>query len=439
MWLLHTSTDGFVAFAVGDEDGLFPKIAIRSDSLAEHVPQLLRDSYISINQAFRVKRFNNKHRNSGIPCHRTDTLRYLCAAYADLDFYRIGLVADDVIARLAELKNEGVIPGPSLLVSSGRGMWVLWLLRDENDPEHPARIWKQGLQLKQHKEVQAALHNRLAHVGADNNASNAVRYIRIPGSLNTKSETVVSWEIQVDENCQLPRYTLAQLKERLGIADATTLQAKETVTPTPADLSVKPKRGRAGWDALRTRRFKDFLSLWKIRGSFRKGCRNNAVFYYSLLLAQHGIPIQNARASADRLNGSSSSPLKQSIVYSAVTSAYSHKYKKLYDQTIADWLDITPEEASKLQCKAMARRFHVGGDIAEPKPKRIDKDNDRITARQSAILQIITEAKGVVPSSREMAYVLNLQGFAVSHMTVATDYRSLGLKAKQLKDDHMSK
>lgn len=54
--LLHRSTDGFVAFAVGDEDTLLPKIAIRSDTLPEEIPSFTRDSYVSINQAFRLRR-----------------------------------------------------------------------------------------------------------------------------------------------------------------------------------------------------------------------------------------------------------------------------------------------------------------------------------------------------------------------------------------------
>jgi hypothetical protein len=381
MRLLHPSTDGFVAFAVGDEDGLVPRVATRSDALPERVPSFVRDSYISINQAFRAYRYDDKHRISGIPRHRTDTLRYLCAVYADLDFYNVGLTADEVVARLAELQEQGVIPRPSMLVNSGRGIWVLWLLRDNENPEHPPRIWKQGLELKRHKEIQAALHRRLAHLGADSNASNAVRYIRIPGSLNTKSETLVAWEVQVDDACHVPRYRLSELQEWLGIAHTATPESKEPGPHTPGDATVKAKRGRPGWEALRTRRFKDFLALWQMRGSFRRGChRNNAVFYYSLLLAQHGIPIQKALAAAEQLNASCRPPLEQSTIRFSVKSAYSHKYKKWYDQTIADWLDITPEEASKLQCKATATRFHVEADVPEPKPKRIEKDTNRITA-----------------------------------------------------------
>jgi hypothetical protein len=261
----------------------------------------------------------------------------------------------------------------------------------------------------------------------------------MPGSLNTKSETIVSWEVQVDADCHVPRYTLAQLNERLGIEHTPMCQDKETAPRTPRDLTAKVKRGRAGWEALRARRFNDFLDLWKMRGSFRTGCRNNTVFYYSLLLAQWGIPIQKAKAAAEQLNAACKPPLKLATVQSAVKSAYSHRYKKLCDQTIADWLDITPEEASSLKCKAAATRFNVETDKPASKPKRIDEDTARITSRRAAILQIITGANGLVPRCGKMAYSLKQQGYVVSYKTVSRDYKHLGLKAKQVESEYISK
>ena len=431
--VLHPSTDGFVAFAVGDEDGLFPRLAVRSDTLPERVPQFTRDSYVSINQGFRLKqRKGSKDASSGEPIHRTDTLRYLCAAYADLDFYNLGLTDRDVVSQLAALHQQSVISGPSLLVHSGRGIWVLWLLRDENDPDHPPRTRKSGLELKQHREIQAALHKRLAQLGSDKNASNPVRYIRMPGSLNTKSGTVVAWDIQLDDKYEMRLYTVSGLSEQLGTQSATTIsEPKHQGNGGAPDNPVGLKRGQAGWQALRARRFSDFLELWKVRGSFRTGCRNNAVFYYSILLAQWGIPIQKAKTAAEQLNAACRPPLKQTTVHFTVRSAYSHKYKKLYDQTIADWLDITPTEASSLQCNVTATRFNLEKDNPAPKPKRIDEDTARITGRQAAILQIISEGKGLVPSSRKMAAQLRARGLTVEHVTVSTDYKALGLKTKQ--------
>jgi hypothetical protein len=95
---------------------------------------------------------------------------------------------------------------------------------------------KDGLELRFHRELQAALHKRLVHLGADKNASNPARYIRMPGSLNTKSETIVSWEVQVDADCHIPRYTLSQLNERLGIAHTPACPDKETARRTPRDF-----------------------------------------------------------------------------------------------------------------------------------------------------------------------------------------------------------
>jgi hypothetical protein len=360
----------------------------------------------------------------------------LCAAYTDLDFYNPGMTDQDVITRLAELQQQGVIPRPSLLVHSGRGIWVLWLLRDENDPDLPPRATKYGLELKQHREIQAALHQRFTHLGADKKASSPAGYIRLPGSLDSKSETHVSWEIQVDETCHTPRYTLSQLTHQLAISPATaSVKPKPKVAGTAQVITVGKKRGRAGWEALRARRLSDFRKLWRIRKRFSGRCRKKVVFYYATLLAQAGMRLEKAKVKAGMLNGACRPPLKESDVDAAVQSAYSkdeldgsRKYKRLRDQTIANWLEITPNEASSLKCKATAAHFNLKTDAPVAESKRAEKDAARITGRHTAIIQIVSDAGGHVPSSRKMAAALKARGLGVGYVTVTTDYECLEIK-----------
>jgi len=65
-----------------------PLISIRRDELARYFPefreQLLKDSYVSINAGWRLRRNGQDDATYGYPLHRTDRPRYLCAAYADL-------------------------------------------------------------------------------------------------------------------------------------------------------------------------------------------------------------------------------------------------------------------------------------------------------------------------------------------------------------------
>ena len=175
-------------------------------------PPPFRDTYISINQSRRVQRGgtlrSGKRIASGKPRHRTNTMRYLCAAYADLDFYNIGIGDQDVISRLDLLQGEGIVPPVSLLVHSGRGIWALWLLRHASAENEAVLVTQDGNELEAHSRVQQALYKRLAHLGADSNAVSPVRYLRRPGSFNSKSETFVRWEFQFDEYGRVKRYRL---------------------------------------------------------------------------------------------------------------------------------------------------------------------------------------------------------------------------------------
>ena len=71
---------------------------------------------------------------------------------------------------------------------------------------------------------------------------------------------------------------------------------------------------RAGWEALRARRLADFQTLRRLRGTFRKGLRNNAVFYYSRLLASTGKPIESATLDVFELNATFRPPLRRAEV-----------------------------------------------------------------------------------------------------------------------------
>lgn len=431
--LLHPSTDGYVAFAVGDEDGMVPRLAVRSDKLLEYIPrQLNRDSYISVNESFRLKRKKgSKDTVCGEPVHRTDTLRYLCAAYTDLDVYNAGLSVETATDWLADLADQGVIPKPSMLVFSGRGIWPVWLLRDELNFELPPRTRKDGVAIAFHSAIQLALFNRLVSLGADRVAASPVRYLRMPGSLNTKSGTVVRWQLWNAEESDLFRYTLTEMAERLGVKTQRTI-AKPSTPKQPVRSGdegvLRHKRGRPGWEALRARRLRDFRQLWSIRKCFRKGCRSNAILYYAWLLAQHAIPREKAMAEVLTFNSTCRPPLPQNQVTSAVNSAYKRKYPRICDQTIADWLDITPEEASHLTCKVFATRFQRRDDIPAPKVRRADADRARLTARRAAMERIIADEAGKMPSTRRMVTLLAERGVKAGHVTISKDYRALGLK-----------
>jgi hypothetical protein len=146
---------------------------------------------------------------------RTETLKYLCACYADIDCYRAGLTVGKAFGKLVDAAKAGVIPAPSIVFESGRVMWVLWLLHDPNNPDQAHHgAWSNNVEL--YTKVQRRICSALAGIGCDPQGTDASRHIRINVSLNTKSEEQVRWWLWGRGNSAIS-YTLKDLAQFFGI------------------------------------------------------------------------------------------------------------------------------------------------------------------------------------------------------------------------------
>ena len=77
-----------------------------------------------------------------------------------------------------------------MVVDSGKGMWLLWLLHDAEHPERAhlgAYTDNVNDHLQLYTRINKALHKRLDHIGADH-ISDGVRSIRVPGSFRNDVE-----------------------------------------------------------------------------------------------------------------------------------------------------------------------------------------------------------------------------------------------------------
>lgn len=101
--------------------------------------------------------------------------------------------------------------------------------------------------------------------------------------------------------------------------------------------------------------------------------------------------------------------------------------QSINNQSIADWLRITPQESESLETWPPASAL-----APVPAVRPITRREARM-ARRVAITDLVACA-GEVPSSRNMAVLLLERcGIETSHGTVNTDYRDLGLKpARQM-------
>jgi hypothetical protein len=105
--------------------------------------------------------------------------------YADLDVYTRpdlmfldpGEAEDAIVRRMAALE----LPEPSMLIDSGRGFYVLWLI--DPLPGQAVRRWH---------AAERCLVELLAPLGADPVCCDAARVLRIPGTINRKADRIVT-------------------------------------------------------------------------------------------------------------------------------------------------------------------------------------------------------------------------------------------------------
>ena len=125
-----------------------------------------------------------------------ETVHEIVCLHADIDFGKIDLGRDAVLAKLASLPCL-----PSKVVNSGHGLHCYWLL-NEALPVTPENV----------AHVEFLLRALSAAVGGDPAVCEVARLMRLPGSYNTKNGERLPVEVIVDRPL---RYELSDLEEWL--------------------------------------------------------------------------------------------------------------------------------------------------------------------------------------------------------------------------------
>lgn len=285
-------------------------------------------------------------------------LKNLNACWVDLDYYTLGLTKGTVVGQVIDTTEAGLIPMPTLLKDSGRGLWVVWALDQCRAFDDKISLWNL---------VQRRLHSMFTRLGSDPKSLDTVRYSRLLGSLNTKSQTRVSIVVLADDTGTPPRYKLKTLADKLGV-----VFGKQKRIRNPNAKAVNVAKGIKGtatrWQLDEAR----FWELIAIRGKIPEGIRNASIFVCGAILKhryQTG-PTLTAElaAAAKRLfdafetkDGYTLEPLPRThrladgTKLDSVTtqiicaSTINSKEENIPHKTISDYLEITPNESAQLQ------------------------------------------------------------------------------------------
>ena len=429
MLLLHRHPDGVISFAVESDGRWRPVHAVRARDLESIFPefreQLLRDSFVSINAAHRMARRSGGR--LGMPAHKTETLRYLCACYCDIDCYKIGVNCDAAIKFVSERVKDGDLPAPSAVVRSGQGLWLFWLLHDEADKSR-AHLGAYADNLRNHLQLYARINReigrRLAELGADPVATDAARYVRVPGSFRNDVEEEVRWQWEDPSGETVLSYSLLDLGERLGVNKTT---ARKPAGQTKS-AGKHPLR-RHGFIAANANKLAAFQSLKGLRDGFAEGKRSIAAFIFAVSLKWAGRSRSEATRELEEFGRTCRPPFPQAECHSAVKSAYKKKGATMRYCWIADQLDVTLYEAScisQIIGKPFPAAARFGGQPAVAAPRTISARATALILRRIEIRKLVEEY-GYVPSSRALRDMLVCAGVSVGHVTVMADLKAMGL------------
>ena len=262
------------------------------------------------------------------PCRRLECIKELNFVYIDLDYYKTKYTKEQVIMNLESNYFNKIIPATNYIIDSGRGLALLWNINKV--PSQALPLWK---------AIQEYLYHQLKEFGADRQALDATRVLRVPGSINSKSKTVVSI---IDEYDYI--YDLREIQKEF----LPELKPKEKRKGRPKKINYV-YRERSLYYA----RIHDITKLCELREYDLRGHREIILFLYRYYLCSFTEDTKKALEDVLELNSMFISPLKENEVIRATRSAekcYLDKNKeyKYKNETLIDLLEITEYEETQM-------------------------------------------------------------------------------------------
>ena len=347
---LHADRPGFFSLLI-KPSGLTPR---QSSYRVDLLPQVLAaldpdiDSYMSQATFFR-------------PNRRLVNLWHLPLCFVDLDTYKTayGKLHEEPLSLAVRQRLADVgIPPASLVIHSGRGVYLKWLLKSPL-PQAALPRWN---------AVQRELVSRLAEFGSDPKARDASRVLRLVSTCNTKQpdpelrKVRVLWVEEADGEPLLHDF------ERLAdaVLPFTRKEAAADADKPPVRV-IQFKRGgepeqqarRFSFETLHWDRVTDMRKLRELRVRIAKGGRETFVFLMLNELAQSGqVNAHNfqyetvalARECESFVKDSDWSRSTFSTLYRRVKEHMAGQYGrgqglyKYQNQTLIEQLEITPDE-----------------------------------------------------------------------------------------------
>ena len=256
--------------------------------------------YISIN-AF------NGWINGKPPNRRKENLKQIRNIAIDIDQYDKGMTINEALDEIQYLILEEIIPEPNLVLTS-RGIQIFYSIEYGASP---TMAWLSDF-------ITSQFISKLKHIGADFNAKDVSRLMRVPNSMNERNNALVKSMIWNNEP-----YSLDELKLYCRPLNRPTSKGKKKrrkVVPLHEEkrVSLIYKINHA--------RLQDLNRLIEIRKGNFTGMRNTLLYMYAyheaLLFNNQSDVLNSVNEAFKNIYSTSDKPMTKSEFNRTVKSAY---------------------------------------------------------------------------------------------------------------------
>jgi hypothetical protein len=385
-----------------------------------------QDGYYSLHGMFNhgKRRERDTHPMLAPRLRNIKSLRWLTSCHVDLDSYKLGIDKHAAYAAIMRMVEAGRLPSPSVFTLSN-GIWAIWILRDRLNPEDPVRCYPHEQVYDWWDGIQRELQDRCAEIGADASTKHGATVSRIPGSISSRAGfSRVGYMIPADINGNIFQYTLEEMDNFLNPVRKKhrTINVR-TGKPNP----IKQRGWRGRWQTLLTR----LERLRNQRRGWKQGTRDNALLYVATALKGVGATKAEAGAVLREHLDDMEQPVGDRITYAAAMNKWvkaSFANGGPSNQTVADALGVTPDEAALLSRQnsqfppAMNHQGVLPIHLEKASQKQKREHRRELIMR---LYQLQMTAKGKPPNGSLMRELLMAEGVTVTHRTVGKDMREL--------------
>lgn len=384
--LFDETTDGYVQIIRFKDNKIIEIYNTKLDGIQNIINDLdgVEDAFITPNTMYK-------------PFRRVENIRQFRSLYIDLDKCK----KEELLTlsyTVIELGKDEVIPEPTMIVVSGRGIHIYW--RIEDAPYQALNTWQ---------ELEDFLYYKLKKYGADKKATDGARVLRLPGTINSKNNEVCRI-IYVNEEI---KYSMYDLREKYLDHGIRSKQLK--FNETKKQCNVVPNKFFNSY-SLHITRAEDLLTLCKLRHYRVTGYRNMIIHCYAYWKGIYIRDIKQLENEAIKLNGRFTEPLKESEIRAIIRCvpkaidkfiAYEQGIrcgerkrvsKGMHDkggywyknETLIERLDITKEEQRELKTIIGKEEKYRRNNL-----RRTPRNEDGLTPREQQKKDLINKIKNL--------------------------------------------